>query len=151
MSKRRGFHMQLFRDGSLTLPEGEEERKQAARSLFGSAMVECADVWIEQAGRVLRGSPEFADLSDEQREAIQALVAYALYGSLYSQCVSIDQFTGAAIEVRLLEQDEKGTRLRETLIAGPAEDELHHAYFDWTDDFADHYDPHAGSRFSVPR
>ena len=149
MSKRDGFHLQFFHEGRLALPPGDAERKEAARLLFGAAMVESVDGWVEQAGRVLRGAPEFADYSDAQRESILSLVAYASYGALFSECVAMDQFLGGDIEVRLVERDEEGAALGETLIAGATEEELHHSFHDWAERFGDHYDASAGSRFAV--
>jgi hypothetical protein len=154
MSKRHALYAraaELFRDApadALALPADEAERKELVHSLFGAALVECVDGWVEEAGRVLGGNAEFAGLTPEQRESVLALVGHTAYGALFSQCVALDQFSYGALEVRLVEGDEEGKPLRVTPIAGPAEDELHHAYYHWAERFGDRYDPDASIRFA---
>jgi hypothetical protein len=151
MSKRDGFHLQFYKQGQLTLPENEAERKEVVRSLFGADMISCVDSWIEQGQKILKGHSEFADFSDEQKTAVLALVSHCAYGALFSQCARMDQFDHGEIEIQFNEIDEEdGHVLRSTQIAGLREDELHHTFLDWADQFGDHYDYHSGSRFSTP-
>ena len=149
MSKREAFYDTLvYESDTLSLPEDEGERKESARSLFGATMVACVDVLIEGAGRIVTEHEEFAGFTAEQEGKILALVSRTAYGVLYWQCVKLDRFYGAALEMSVTEQNGRPEKQRSTTIVGPAEEEMHHSYFDWAERFGDHYDEDAVARFS---
>jgi hypothetical protein len=154
MSKRAGFRQQFnndfYKDGNLTLPEDEEERKEAIRVLFGSELVDRVDSRIEDAQRILQVHAEFTDFTETQKAATLALISHTAYGALYSECVMMDQFSGAEIEIHLVERDEEYNPIRSTPFAGAREAELHHDYFNWCDRFGDYYDYYSGTRFAIP-
>ncbi len=150
MSKREPFYDSLvFKDYNLSLPSDEAERKQTARSLFGATMVACVDVLIEEAEKTIAEQVEFFGFTAEQKEKVVALVSRTAYGVLYWQCVKLDRFYGAGLEMHVVEQNEAEEPLRSTLIVGPREDELRWAYYDWVEQFGDHYDEDNNTRFSL--
>ena len=150
MSKRDQLYGSLEFDGyNLSLPADEAERKRLARSLFGATMVACVDVLIEGAEKIIAEQVEFSDFTDEQKEKVLALVSHSTYGVLYWQCVKMDRFHGAGLEVMVTEQDQGEKALRSTRIVGPGEEELRWAYHDWAEEFGDHYDEDRVSRFSL--
>ena len=149
MSKRDTLYNSLVFNGyNLALPADEAERKHLARSLFGARMVGCVDVLIEEAEKIVSEQAEFAGFTAEQKEKVLALVTHNAYGLLYWQCVKIDNFPGASLEMSVREHDNKGGQCS-ALIAGPTEDELHHSYFDWVEQFGDHYNENSATRFSL--
>ena len=149
MSKRDSFYDTLAFDGyNLSLPADESERKQKARDLFGALMVASVDVLIEDAGKIVAEQVEFAGFTPEQKEKVVALISHNAYGVLYWQCVKLDRFNGAALEMYAVEHNDAEEPERSTLIIGPSEEELHHSYFDWAEQFGDHYDENSGTRFS---
>lgn len=148
MSKRQPFYESLvFKDYNLLLPSEEAERKQTARSLFGATLVACVDVLIEGAEQIVSEHAEFSGFTAEQKEKVLSLISHTAYGVLYWQCVKLDRFSGAALEIQVAEQNDSGETQRVTQIAGPTEDELHHTYFDWVERFGDHYDNDNSYRF----
>ena len=149
MSKRDAFYREVYKDGDLWLPDDEEERKQTARRVFGARMVGCLDVGIETAERILAEHDEFAEFTDEQKAKVLSLVSHTSYGNLFGQCVRWDNFPKADLQIRVVERDFEGTPLRSTLIAASSEEELHHHYFDWVDDFGEHYDDNSSTRFAL--
>ncbi len=150
MSKRDAFYDSLVFDGyNLSLPADETERKQKARDLFGALMVASVDVLIEGAEKIVTEQIEFAGFTPEQKEKVIALVSHNAYGVLYWQCVKLDRFNGASLEMYATERNAAEEPERSTLIAGPSEDELHHSYFDWVEQFGDRYDEDSGTRFSL--
>lgn len=148
MSKRDALYQSLFASEGLVLPDDEAERKQALRSLFGAKMVACVDVGIEETTRVLEGNAEFADFTPEQKARVLALVSHNAYGTLYWQCVKLDNFPGADVEITLTERADENKEPWSTRIAGLTENELHHEFLDWADRFGDHYDYYSGIRFA---
>ena len=150
MSKREPFYESLvFQDYHLSLPEDEAKRKQIGRSLFGATMVACIDVLLEEAEKIVAEQREFSDFTADQKEKVISLISHVSYHTLYWQCVKLDRFHGAGLEMFVLEQNEEEKPLRSTLIVGPTEDELRWAYGDWVEQFGDHYDEQSGTRFSL--
>ncbi len=150
MSKREPFYDSLVYKGySLSLPSDEAERKQIGRSLLGATMVACVDVLIEGAEKIVTEQVEFSGFTDEQKEKVLSLISHTAYGVLYWQCVKLDRFHGAGLEMFVVEQNEEGEPQRSTLIVGPTEEELRWAYGDWVEQFGDHYDEDSGTRFSL--
>ena len=150
MSKREAFYKSLVYDGyNLSLPADEAERKQKGRALLGALMVAAVDVLIEGAEKIVAEQIEFAQFTPEQKEKVIALVSHNAYGVLYWQCVKLDRFNGAGLEMYAVEHNDAQEPERSTLIVGPTEDELRWAYFDWVEQFGDHYDEDSGSRFSL--
>ena len=150
MSKRDAFYDTLVFDGyNLSLPADKDERKQKARNLFGALMVASVDVLIEGAEKIIAEQAEFEGFTAEQKEKVLALVSHNAYGVLYWQCVKLDRFNGAGLEMFAVEHNDMGKAERSTLIAGPTEEELHHSYFDWVEEFGDHYDEDSDTRFSL--
>jgi hypothetical protein len=149
MSKRASFYDSLVFSGyNLSLPSDEAERKQMARSLFGATMVACVDVLIEGAEKIIARHEEFSDFTAEQKEKVLSLVSHTAYGVLYWQCVKLDRFSGAGLEMYVVERNEEEEPFRSTLIVGPTEDELRWAYGEWVEEFGDHYDEDSASRYS---
>lgn len=150
MSKRDALYDSLvFNDDHLALPADEAERKQIARSLFGATLVACADVLIESAEKIVAEQAEFVDFTAEQKEKVLALVSHNAYHSLYWQCVKLDRFHGAGLEITVTEKNDSEETVRSTVIVGPMEDELRWAYGDWVEEFGEHYDEDSGTRFSL--
>lgn len=149
MSKRDTFYDSLVFNGyKLALPADEAERKQFTRSLFGARLIGCVDVLIEEAEKIVAGQAEFVGFTAEQKEKALALVSHNANGLFYWQCVKMDNFPGADLEMSVRERNNESEQ-RSTLIAGPTEEELHHSYFDWAEQFGDHYDEDSGTRFSL--
>jgi len=141
MSKREPFYDSLvYKDYSLVLPSDEAERKETARALLGAVMVACIDVLIEDAEKIVENYTEFADFTEEQKEKVLSLVKHTSYGVLYWQCVKLDRFYGAGLEINVVEQNGEEEPWRSTRIVGPTEDELKFAYFDWAERFGDYYE-----------
>jgi hypothetical protein len=149
MSKRDVFYREVYQHSDLWLPEEEGERQQTARRVFGARMVGCIDVGIETAERILAEHDEFAEFTDEQKAKILSLVSHTSYGTLFSQCARWDHFPQADLQIRVVERDFEGTPLRSTLIAAGSEEELHHHYFDWVDDFGEYYEDNSSTRFAL--
>ena len=150
MSKRDQLYDALeYEDYNLRPPSDEAERKQVARSLFGATMVACVDVLIEGAERIVAEQVEFSGFTAEQQEKVLSLVSHSAYGILYWQCVKLDRFHGAGLEISVTEQNDAGETLRSTRIVGPVEDGLRWAYGDWVQEFGDHYDGDSATRFSL--
>ena len=150
MSKRDAFYNSLVFNGyDLFLPADEAERKQKARDLFGALMVASVDVLIEGAEKIVAEQVEFADFTAEQKEKVVALVSHNAYRVFYWQCVKLDRFNGAGLEMYVVEHNDAEEPKRSTLIVGPSEEELHHSYFDWAEQFGDHYDEDSDARFSL--
>jgi hypothetical protein len=150
MSKRDALYDSLVFNGyNLSLPSDETERKQIARSLFGATLVACVDVLIEEAEKVVAEQVEFGGFTAEQKEKVLALVSHNAYGVLYWQCVKLDSFYNAGVEIYVAEQNDAVETVRSTRIVGPMEDELRWAYGDWVEEFGDHYDEDSGTRFSL--
>lgn len=114
-------------------------------------MVGCIDVGIETAERILAEHDEFSEFTEEQKAKILALVSHTSYGNLYSQCVRWDNFPQADLQIRVVGRDTEGVSLRSTLIAAGSEEELHHHYFDWVDDFGEHYEYDSSTRFALEK
>ena len=149
MSKRKPLYDSLvYKDDHLVLPSDEVERKETARSLFGAVMVTGIDVLIEGAEKIVGNYTEFADFTEEQKEKVLSLVKHTAYGTLYWQCVKLDRFHGAGLEINVVEQNEVEEPLRSTLIVGPGEDELRWSYGDWVEQFGDYYDKNRRQRYS---
>jgi hypothetical protein len=150
MSKRDAFYDSLVFDGyNLSLPADETERKQKARDLFGALMVASVDVLIEGARKIVAEQNEFAGFTPEQKEKVIALISHNAYGILYWQYVKLDRFNGASLEMYAVEHNDAEEPQRSTLIVGPSEEELHHSYFEWAEQFGDHYDEDSSTRFSL--
>lgn len=150
MSKRDAFYSSIvFNSYNLSLPADETERKQKARSLFGALMIACADVSIEEVEKIVAEQAEFSSFTIEQQEKVVALISHIAYGQVYWQGVKMDRFYGAGLEMYAVEHNNAGEPERSTLIVGPTEEELHHSYFDWAEQFGDHYDEDSGARFSL--
>ena len=150
MSKRDQLYGALEFEGyHLSLPSDEAERKQTARSLFGATMVACVDVLIEGAEKIIADQAEFSSFTAKQKEQVLALVSHSAYHVLYWQCVKLDRFHGASLEICVTELNEKEEALRSTQIVGPGEDELRWAYGDWVEQFGDHYDRDSATRFRL--
>ncbi len=150
MSKRDALYQSLvYEDSYLFLPADEAERKHLARSLFGATMVACVDVLIESAEKIVAEQVEFEGFTAEQKEKVLALVSHNAYKVLYWQCVKLDRFHGAGLEIAVAEHNDREETVRSTRIIRPMEDELRWAYGDWVEEFGDYYDEDNGTRFSL--
>lgn len=148
MSKRDAFYDSLVYEGyKLTLPADETERKEMGRALLGATLVACTDTTIDTASKIVNEQAEFAEFTAEQKEKVLALISYNNYLMLYWQCVKLGRFYGAGFEMSVVEQNEEEEAIRTTQIVGPAEQELHHSYYDWAEQFGDHYDEDSSTRF----
>ena len=112
-------------------------------------MVASVDVLIEGAEKIVAEQVEFADFTAEQKEKVVALVSHNAYRVFYWQCVKLDRFNGAGLEMYVVEHNDAEEPKRSTLIVGPSEEELHHSYFDWAEQFGDHYAEDSDARFSL--
>lgn len=150
MSKRDEFYDSLVYEGyKLILPADETERKEMGRALLGARLVACADVLVDGAEKIVNSHVEFTDFTAEQKEKVLALISNTTYGMLYWQCVKMDNFYGVGLEMFVAEYTGEGKTERTTQIVGPGEEELHHSYFDWAEQFGDNYDEDSDTRFSL--
>ena len=150
MSKRDEFYESLVYEGyKLTLPADEIERKEMGRALLGARLVACTDTTIDTASKIVNEQVEFAEFTAAQKEKVIALISHSSYLMLYWQCVKLNNLYNAGLEMSVVEQSEEEESVRTTRIVGPTERELHHSYFDWAEEFGDHYDEESRTRFSL--
>lgn len=104
------YEKYVSKDGHVTIPSDESEKKLLGRTLLGKELIGKFDYWLGLAIELILKEPKatkkpnlieknsiyfhqnFKDLSDIQKKAIENLVREISLGVLFSNLVTLDQF-----------------------------------------------------------
>lgn len=141
------FNEKYFGSEGISWPDSESERAALARTIFGMGFVEAHDSWIKRARDIARADgPEFppafgeeqrirsalAALSQDQMDAVMALVRLSVHGALFSALVSMDQFPRADLHISVRDE---GLAVDNIPIA-PSDVDLHDDFFEWLAEYS---------------
>lgn len=103
------YEKYVSKDGHVTIPSDESEKKLLGRALLGTELMDNFDYWLGHAIELILKEPKmtkkpnllereaiyfhqnFKDLSDTQKKAIENLVRETSLGMLFSNLVTLDQ------------------------------------------------------------
>ena len=155
MSKRDAFWDSVPTDdeGNILWPDDTGEREELARAMFGAKVIGALESVLEDHLETVGGRPPkagapdyeeeaprrevFASLSPVQRAEVERLLRRACFGTLYWILVKLEHFPMGDVDFTVKPFFEDG---RECPPVGIEKMELHHLYFDWRKQFADHID-----------
>jgi hypothetical protein len=142
-------------DGQVVWPDDREERERLARRLFGSALVQAMDSYINQAtdwvtnplsaktyeyenylsvtDRTYRAC--FASMNDKQRDVTLHMIRSLLSGVLISTLSLLDQFD-AEVMISLVGKSPDGQRIEVPITS--ADEELARQFIECNDEFGEH-------------
>ena len=153
MGKRDDFWHSLRQDeeGELHWPEDPEARASLAKDILGARIIGAVEAVLDERLQIADGQPPkpgrddyqqeatrrtiFAQMSEEQRAAVRALLKSACFGTLYWILVRLKSYPGAAVDITMAPYTPDGAELP---VIGLNETELYFWYFDWVEKFSDH-------------
>ena len=138
-------------EGHLLWPADPDARTHMAGQVLGARLVGALDSILDDEVAAAEGRlpapgshnyeaeakfrSVFATLSPQQREAVVRLVKRASSGTLYWALVKLDNFIGGNLDIVVHPWGPDGEPMASCVVN---QDELHHMYFDWIEQFSDH-------------